>query len=211
MGIISKPIWSMELMETHISQIPKSHRSYCKLPPCYNLHVEYRHFGSCHGEPTIRHRWKNTSCFDSGRQLFDWRNSGHIVQGMKPVKPPQVEGLSGEVSMDSKMGTSEFCMFDKYLTKKIIKLCIAGLHLLMFLGEEKIKNLEIYFFVYFVVDLYLEPETTLYKCCFTWMLSNLYKGNGCFTEHPFQSGCLGLQAREGSKWNMLDKFQQVFP
>lgn len=118
-------------METQIGQIPKSHGSYGKMPPCYNFHIEYRHFGSCHGEPTIRHRCKNTSCFCSGRQL-DWRNGGHVVQGMRPVKTPQVQGLSDEVHIhgfkDGHLGiVYVWCVFQK--TKKLyIKMCIAGLH-----------------------------------------------------------------------------------
>ena len=106
-------------METQIGQIPKSHGSYGKMPPCYNFHIEYRHFGSCHGEPTIRHRSKNTSCFCSGRQL-DWRNGGHVVQGMRPVKPPQVQGLSDEVHIhgfkDGHLGiVYVWCVFHKTL------------------------------------------------------------------------------------------------
>ena len=31
------------------------------------------------------------------------------------------------------------------------------------------------------------------KRCFNWMIPNLYLGNGCFTKHPFKSGCLGFQ------------------
>ena len=30
--------------------------------------------------------------------------------------------------------------------------------------------------------------------CFNWMIPNLYIGNGCFTKHPFKTGCLGYQA-----------------
>ena len=29
--------------------------------------------------------------------------------------------------------------------------------------------------------------------CFNWMIPNLYIGNGCFTKHPFLTGCLGHQ------------------
>ena len=29
--------------------------------------------------------------------------------------------------------------------------------------------------------------------CFNWMIQNLYIGNGCFTKHPFKTGCLGFQ------------------
>ena len=29
--------------------------------------------------------------------------------------------------------------------------------------------------------------------CFNWMIPNLYIGNGCFTKHPFKTGCLGYQ------------------
>ena len=115
-GIFSLQEWPNS-METQLGQIPKSHGSYGKMPPCYNFHIEYRHFGSCHGEPTIRHRCKNTSCFCSGRQL-DWRNGGHVVQGMRPVKPPKVQGLSDEVHIhgfkDGHLGiVYVWCIFQK--------------------------------------------------------------------------------------------------
>ena len=29
--------------------------------------------------------------------------------------------------------------------------------------------------------------------CFNWMVPDLYLGNGCFTKHPFKTGCLGYQ------------------
>ena len=29
--------------------------------------------------------------------------------------------------------------------------------------------------------------------CFNWMIPNLYIGNGCFTKHPFKTGCLRYQ------------------
>ena len=29
--------------------------------------------------------------------------------------------------------------------------------------------------------------------CFNWMIPDLYLGNGCFTKHPFKTGCLGYQ------------------
>ena len=40
---------------------------------------------------------------------------------------------------------------------------------------------------------YLEPQTTIYKWLFNWMIPNLYIGNGDFTKHPFWTGCLGFQ------------------
>ena len=41
---------------------------------------------------------------------------------------------------------------------------------------------------------YLEPQTTIYK----WLFQlddepNLYIKSGCFTKHPFLTGCLGFQ------------------
>ena len=33
--------------------------------------------------------------------------------------------------------------------------------------------------------------------CFNWMVPDLYLGNGCFTKHPFKTGCLGYQAYIG--------------
>ena len=29
--------------------------------------------------------------------------------------------------------------------------------------------------------------------CFNWMIPNCYMKNGCFTKHPFETGCLGFQ------------------
>ena len=29
--------------------------------------------------------------------------------------------------------------------------------------------------------------------CFNWMIPDLYLGNGCFTKHPFKTGCFGYQ------------------
>ena len=37
------------------------------------------------------------------------------------------------------------------------------------------------------------PKQPDFYCCFNWMIPNLYLGNGCFTKHPFKSGCLGFQ------------------
>ena len=30
--------------------------------------------------------------------------------------------------------------------------------------------------------------------CFNWMIPNLYMKHGCFTKHPFKTGCFGFQA-----------------
>ena len=39
------------------------------------------------------------------------------------------------------------------------------------------------------------PRPTIYKwLAINWMIPNLYTGNGCFTKHPFKTGCLGYQA-----------------
>ena len=43
------------------------------------------------------------------------------------------------------------------------------------------------------VDCFLEPETSIYKWLFQLDDTNLYIGNGCFTKHPFKTGCLGFQ------------------
>ena len=41
---------------------------------------------------------------------------------------------------------------------------------------------------------FLEPDGHLFiNGCFNWMIPNLYIGNGCFTKHPFKTGCLGYQ------------------
>ena len=40
---------------------------------------------------------------------------------------------------------------------------------------------------------YLESETCIYKWLFQLDEPNLYIGNGCFTKHPFKTGCLGFQ------------------
>ena len=32
---------------------------------------------------------------------------------------------------------------------------------------------------------------------------NLYKGNGCFTKHPFRTGCLGHQAEQHFDLNFV--------
>ena len=38
------------------------------------------------------------------------------------------------------------------------------------------------------------PKQPFINGCFNWMIPNLYIGNGCFTKHPFSTGCLGFQA-----------------
>ena len=50
--------------------------------------------------------------------------------------------------------------------------------------------------------------------CFNWMIQNLYIGNGCFTKHPFKTGCLGFQDDETFCWKRIfstlrDSFQCV--
>ena len=41
---------------------------------------------------------------------------------------------------------------------------------------------------------FLEPDGHPFiNGCFNWMIQNLYIGNGCFTKHPFKTGCLGFQ------------------
>ena len=37
------------------------------------------------------------------------------------------------------------------------------------------------------------PKQPFINGCFSWMIPNLYIGNGCFTKHPFINGCLGFQ------------------
>ena len=37
------------------------------------------------------------------------------------------------------------------------------------------------------------PKQPDFYGCFNWMIQNLYLGNGCFTKHPFKSGCLGFE------------------
>ena len=37
------------------------------------------------------------------------------------------------------------------------------------------------------------PKQPFINGCFNWMIPNLYIENGCFTKHPFISGCLGFQ------------------
>ena len=37
------------------------------------------------------------------------------------------------------------------------------------------------------------PKQPFINGCFNWMIPNLYIGNGCFTQHPFWTGCLGFQ------------------
>ena len=37
------------------------------------------------------------------------------------------------------------------------------------------------------------PKQPFINGCFNWMIPNFYIGNGCFTKHPFLTGCLGFQ------------------
>ena len=37
------------------------------------------------------------------------------------------------------------------------------------------------------------PKQPFINGCFNWMIPNFYIGNGCFTKHPFFTGCLGFQ------------------
>ena len=39
------------------------------------------------------------------------------------------------------------------------------------------------------------PKQPDFIGCFNWMIQNLYLRNGCFTKHPFKSGCLGFQVQ----------------
>ena len=39
------------------------------------------------------------------------------------------------------------------------------------------------------------PKQPFINGCFNWMIPNLYIGNGCFTKHPFKTGCLGYQVK----------------
>ena len=42
--------------------------------------------------------------------------------------------------------------------------------------------------------------------CFNWMIPNLYVGNGCFTKHPFKTGCLGYQVEMSKCQNHSGEF-----
>ena len=47
---------------------------------------------------------------------------------------------------------------------------------------------------YLTDDSFLEPQGQPFiNGCFNWMLPNLNIENGCFTKHPFISGCLGFK------------------
>ena len=37
------------------------------------------------------------------------------------------------------------------------------------------------------------PKQPFINGCFNWMIPNLFIENGCFTKHPFKTGCLGFQ------------------
>ena len=52
------------------------------------------------------------------------------------------------------------------------------------------------------------PKQPDFYGCFNWMIPNLYLGHGCFTKHPFKSGCLGFQVVLGCGfcWGLLDDF-----
>ena len=46
--------------------------------------------------------------------------------------------------------------------------------------------------VYVYINIYTWNLKHLFvNGCFNWMIPNLYLGNGCFTKHPFKTGCLG--------------------
>ena len=57
-------------------------------------------------------------------------------------------------------------------------------------GEEVVSTWKIQEWRCIITYYYLEPETSV---CFIWMIPDLYLGNGCFTKHPFKTGCLGYQ------------------
>ena len=38
--------------------------------------------------------------------------------------------------------------------------------------------------------------------CFNWMIPSLYLGNGCFTKHPFKTGCLEYQVLQKLAFNI---------
>ena len=44
------------------------------------------------------------------------------------------------------------------------------------------------------------PSIEINGCC-NWMIQNLYIGNGCFTKHPFKTGCLGFQVDVSNHFN----------
>ena len=44
------------------------------------------------------------------------------------------------------------------------------------------------------------PKQPFINGCFNWMIPNHYIGNGCFTKHPFLTGCLGFQVWPYEYW-----------
>ena len=51
----------------------------------------------------------------------------------------------------------------------------------------------ILFMVHMIYIYTWNPKQPFINGCFTWMIANLYIGNGCFTKHQFLNGCLGFQ------------------
>ena len=49
------------------------------------------------------------------------------------------------------------------------------------------------------------PKHPLKNGCFSWMIPNLYLGNGCFTKHPSKNGCLGFQVEHYISSNFIPK------
>ena len=75
-------------------------------------------------------------------------------------------------------------------------LCCFGLRHLFFWWDSPIiwgvcKN--VFYILYQVLKSTWNRKQPDFYGCFTWMIPNLYLGNGCFNKHQFINGCLEFQ------------------